>query len=166
MTAAPSADAQYLIFVYLLFLLAFSKRGRIIMAEAKFTVYVVDDDESVRASLKLLIEACGYTVVTFKSAEDFLLSGFRGSPSCLILDIHLPGMSGFDLQNQLVKSQSLIPVVFITGHDRPRMEDEAMRVGGVAYLRKPFEEQCLLDAIQLAREKASRLLTNGGEQFE
>ena len=122
------------------------------MTEAEFTVYVVDDDESVRASLKLLIEACGYPVVTFKSAENFLHSSFRGSPSCLILDIHLPGMSGFDLQKQLIKSRSLIPVIFITGHD--------------AYLRKPFDEQCLLDAIQLAREKASRLLTNGQEQFE
>jgi FixJ family two-component response regulator len=129
-------------------------------------VYVVDDDESVRASLKLLIEACGYPVVTFKSAEDFLDSSFRESPSCLILDIHLPGMSGFDLQKHLVKSRSLIPVVFITGRDRSRMEDEAMRVGGIAYLRKPFEEQCLLDAIQLAREKTCRLLSNGGEQSE
>jgi len=136
------------------------------MAEEKFTVYVVDDDESVRASLKLLIEACGYHVVTFKSAEDFFHSSFRGSPSCLILDIHLPGMSGFDLQKQLIKSRSLIPVVFITGHDRPRMEDEAMELGGVAYLRKPFEEQCLLAAIQLAREKGSRLLSNSGEQSE
>ena len=136
------------------------------MAEAKFTVYVVDDDESVRASLKLLIEACGYPVVTFKSAEDFLHSCFRGSPSCLILDIHLPGMSGFDLQKQLIKSRSLIPVVFITGHDRPRMEDEAMELGGVAYLRKPFEEQCLLAAIQLACEKTCRLLRNGREQSE
>jgi FixJ family two-component response regulator len=136
------------------------------MTEAKFTVYVVDDDESVRASLKLLIEACGYPVVTFKSAEDFLDSSFRESPSCLILDIHLPGMSGFDLQKHLVKSRSLIPVVFITGRDRSRMEDEAMRVGGIAYLRKPFEEQCLLDAIQLAREKTCRLLSNGGEQSE
>ena len=125
------------------------------MAEANFTVYVVDDDRSVRASLKLLIESCGYPVVTFRSAEDFLHSSFKGSPSCLILDIHLPGMSGFDLQKQLVKSQSLIPVVFITGHDRPRMEDEATRLGGIAYLRKPFEEQCLLDAIQLAREKGA-----------
>jgi FixJ family two-component response regulator len=143
-----------------------SKRGRIIITEERFKVYVVDDDESVRASLKLLIEVCGYSVVTFKSAEDFLHSSFRESPSCLILDIHLPGMSGLDLQKQLIKPQSLIPVVFITGQDRPRMEDEAMKLGGVAYLRKPFEEQCLLDAIQLAREKASRFLTNGGEQLE
>ena len=136
------------------------------MTEAEFTVYVVDDDESVRASLKLLIEACGYLVVTFESAEDFLHSSFSGSQSCLILDIHLPGMSGLDLQKQLIKSQRRIPVVFITGNDRSRMEDEALRMGGVAYLRKPFEEQCLLDAIQLAREKASRLLINGREQSE
>ena len=125
------------------------------MAEADFTVYVVDDDESVRASLKLLVESSGYPVAAFKSAEDFLQSDFRGSPACLVLDIHLPGMSGLDLQKQLSKSETRIPVIFITGRDRPMMEDEAMRLGGIAYLRKPFEEQCLLDAIQLAREKCS-----------
>jgi FixJ family two-component response regulator len=134
------------------------------MAEANFTVYVVDDDESVRASLKLLIESSGYPVVTFRSAEDLLHSSFRRSAACLILDIHLPGMSGFDLQKQLVKSRTLIPVIFITGRDRPRMEDDAMRLGGIAYLRKPFEEQCLLDAIELAREKDS--LIQGGVSGE
>jgi len=120
------------------------------MAKGKFIVFVVDDDESVRASLKLLIESSGYHVVTFKSAEDFLASSFGESPCCLILDIHLPGMSGFNLQGHLVESQNRIPVIFITGHDRYRMEDEAMRLGAIAYLRKPFDEQCLLDAIQLA----------------
>jgi len=123
------------------------------MAEAKFIVFVVDDDESVRASLKLLIEASGYHVVIFKSAEDFLDSSFREKLCCLILDIRLPGMSGFNLQKHLINSQTRIPVIFITGHDRDRMEDEAMRLGAVAYLRKPFDEQCLLDAIQLACEK-------------
>ncbi len=118
------------------------------MAEAKFTVWVVDDDESVRASLKLLIESAGYDVVTFKSAEDFLASRFRGHPGCLILDIRLPGMSGFKLQEHLVQSQTRTPLIFVTGHDRNRMEDEAMRLGAVAYLRKPFDEQCLLDAIR------------------
>jgi FixJ family two-component response regulator len=122
------------------------------MAEAKFIVFVVDDDESVRASLKLLIESSGYEVVTFKSAEDFLDSRFRENPCCLVLDISLPGMSGFKLQEHLVKSQIRIPVIFITGHDRHRMEDEAMSLGAVAYLRKPFDEQGLLDAIRsLAR---------------
>ena len=123
------------------------------MAEAKFVVFVVDDDESVRDSVKMLIESVGYHVVTFESAEDFLDSSFRGSPCCLILDIRLPGMSGFKLQEYLLNSQVHIPVIFITGHDRYRMEGEAMRLGAIAYLRKPFDEQYLLDAIQLAREK-------------
>ena len=122
------------------------------MAETEFIVYVVDDDDSVRTSLKLLIESSGYRVVTFKSAEEFLDSSFEKGPCCLILDIHLPGMSGFNLQGHLVKSQTRIPVIFITGHDRNRMEDEAMRLGAIAYLRKPFDEQSLLDAIHLLRE--------------
>jgi two-component system response regulator TtrR len=124
-----------------------------IMAKTAPLVYVVDDDEPVRASLKLLIESCGYHTVTFKSAEDFLDSNFGKSPCCLILDIHLPGMSGFNLQKHLVKSQTPIPVIFITGHDRYRMEDEAIGLGAIAYLRKPFDEQDLLDAIRLACEK-------------
>ncbi|MGD8412580.1 MAG: response regulator [Candidatus Latescibacterota bacterium] len=122
------------------------------MARADFTVYVVDDDGSVRASLKLLIESCGFSVVTFESAEDFLNSNFKEGRACLILDVHLPGMSGFDLQKTLVESHARIPVVFITGHDRARMEDEAMELGGIAYLKKPFEEQCLLEAIHSARD--------------
>jgi FixJ family two-component response regulator len=130
----------------------FSKRGKTIMADANFIVYVVDDDDSVRASLKLLIESSGYHVVTFKSAEDFLDSSFGESPCCLILDFHLPGMSGFNLQGHLVKSQTRIPVIFITGHDRYRMEDEAMRLGAIAYLRKPFDEESLLDAIHALQE--------------
>ncbi len=125
------------------------------MSEAKFTVFVLDDDESVRASLKLLIESSGYDVVTFKSAEDFLDSSVLENPCCLILDVCLPGMSGFQLQEHLVKSQNRIPVIFITGHDRERMEDEAMRLGAIAYLRKPFDEQCLLDAsLSLARRRS------------
>ena len=125
------------------------------MANAKPIVFVVDDDESVRASLKLLIESIGYRVVTFKSAEDFLDPGFGENPCCLILDIRLPGMSGFKLQEHLVKSQTRIPVIFVTGHDSYLMEGEAMRLGAIAYLRKPFDEQYLLDAIQLACEKGA-----------
>jgi FixJ family two-component response regulator len=125
------------------------------MAEATPIVYVVDDDESVRGSLKMLIESAGNCVVVFNSAEDFLDSGFGERPCCLILDIRLPGMSGFKLQEHLVNLQIRIPVIFITGHDSYRMEDEAMRLGAIAYLRKPFDEQCLLDAIQLACEKGA-----------
>ena len=84
-------------------------------------VFLTDDHTVVRAGLKLLIESSGYDVVAFKSAEDFLDSNFRENPCCLVLDICLPGMSGFQLQQHLVKSQTCIPVIFITGHDRYRM---------------------------------------------
>ena len=125
------------------------------MADAKPIVLVVDDDESVRDSMKLMLESSGYSVCTFKSAEDLLDSGFGENSFCLILDIRLPGMSGFNLQEHLRKSQNKIPVIFITGHDRDRMEDEAMRLGAVAYLRKPFDEQCLLDAIRSLARRGS-----------
>jgi FixJ family two-component response regulator len=123
------------------------------MTDPKLIVYVLDDDESVRDSLEMLIKCSGYTVAAFKSAEDFLNSSSRESPCCLILDVRLPRMSGFDLQRHLITSGTRIPVIFITGHDRDRMEEEAMRLGAIAYLRKPFDEQALLDAIQLACEK-------------
>jgi FixJ family two-component response regulator len=123
------------------------------MAEAKFVVFVVDDDESVRDSLKMLLESSGYRAVTFKSAEDFLNSSFRQGPCCLVLDIRLPGMSGFKLQEHLLKLRARIPVIFITGQDNDRIKEEAMRLEAVAYLRKPFDEQCLLKAIQLTCEQ-------------
>ena len=121
--------------------------------DEKFIVFVVDDDESVLDSMKFLIESAGYHSAGFKSAEDFLDSGLGERPCCLILDIRLPGMSGFKLQEHLVKAQRGIPVIFITGHDRERMEEEAVRLGAIAYLRKPFDEHSLLGAIQLACER-------------
>ena len=127
------------------------------MAEDKLNVSIVDDDESVRDSLKLMLESSGYVVCTFKSAEDLLDSGFGKNPFCLILDIRLPGMSGFQLQEHLVQSGSRIPVIFITGHDRDRMEKEAKRLGAIAYLRKPFDEQGLLEAIRSVEMKGLEL---------
>jgi FixJ family two-component response regulator len=124
------------------------------MAEAQFTVFVVDDDESVLASLRLLLESSGYNVGTFKSAEDFLHSTREEKPCCLLLDIRLPGMSGFKLQEHMLESQVPVPVIFMTGHDRERMKEEAMRLGAIAYLRKPFDQQCLFDAIRSARRRA------------
>ncbi len=131
-------------------------------AASKSVVSVVDDDESVRASLRLLIESNGYDVITFKSAEDFLDSRFGENPCCLILDIRLPGMSGLQLQEHLVKSQTRIPVIFITGHDHNQLEDEAMRLGAIAYLRKPFDEQCLLDAIGSLARRGPEFRGGGG----
>ena len=123
------------------------------MAEAKCIVFVVDNDESVRDSLRLLIESSGYRTEAFASAEEFLQSGLMKNASCLILDIRMPEMNGFELQEHLAASGARIPIVFITGHDQSGMEEKAMKVGAIAYLRKPFDEQYLLDAIQLACEK-------------
>jgi FixJ family two-component response regulator len=123
---------------------------RIPVAENPSTVFVVDDDESVLASLRLLLESSGYRVGTFKSAEDFLHSTRKEKPCCLLLDIRLPGMSGFKLQEHLLESRVPVPVIFMTGRDRERIKDEAMRLGAIAYLRKPFDEQCLFDAIRSA----------------
>ena len=113
-------------------------------------MFIVDDDESVRASLRLLVESAGHRAVTFASAEEFLQSGFMKDADCLILDIRMPGMSGFELQEYLATSEPHIPVIFITGHDRFGMEEKAMKLGAIAYLRKPFDGQSLLDAIQRA----------------
>jgi FixJ family two-component response regulator len=132
------------------------------MAETTPLIYVVDDDESVLGSLKMLIESAGYRVVPFSSAENFLDSGFMEGPNCLVLDIRLPGISGFKLQERLIHLKIRIPVIFITGRGLFGMEDEAMRLGAIAYLRKPFDEQSLLDAIQRACEKRTEITQRNG----
>ena len=118
------------------------------MTAKECTVFVVDDDKSVLDSLKLLLESAGYKSTGFGSAEELLESGLVQNACCLILDIKLPGLNGFQLQEHLSASHTAIPVIFMTGHDRPGMEGQALRLGAIAYLRKPFEEQAILDAIQ------------------
>jgi two-component system, LuxR family, response regulator FixJ len=121
------------------------------MAQAARSVFIVDDDESVRASLGLLIESAGHRAVTFSSAEEFLQSGSQKDAGCLLLDIQMPGMSGFELQEYLLTAlETRISVIFITGHDGPGMEEKAMKLGAIAYLRKPFDDKALLDAIDRA----------------
>ncbi len=112
------------------------------------TVLVVDDDESVLHSLRLLLESAGYGSAGFGSAEEMIESGLVGRACCLILDIQLPGMSGFELQEVLTGSHTPIPVIVISGHDRPGKEEQALRLGALAYLRKPFDGQAILDAIR------------------
>jgi two-component system, LuxR family, response regulator FixJ len=118
------------------------------LAEGAQSVFIVDDDESVRASLRLLLESAGHRAETFASAEEFLQSGSMKNACCLILDIRMPGMGGFELKEHLACTESRLPVIFITGHDRFGMEEKAMKLGAIAYLRKPFDGQSLLDAIQ------------------
>ena len=122
------------------------------MPQESFTVYVVDDDESVRKALKRLLGSMGYRTVTFESAEDLLDSNVVIDDGCLILDILLPAMTGLELQEMLASRGVKCPVVFITAHDNPHWEKSAREAGALAYLRKPFGEQELLDAIRLAFE--------------
>jgi FixJ family two-component response regulator len=113
-------------------------------------ISIVDDDLSVREALGRLVESVGYDVEMFASALDFLDSSPIGRADCLVLDIHLPGMSGFDLQERLAASRAAIPIIFITAHDDASTRERIRRAGGAAQLYKPIEEQALLDAIRTA----------------
>jgi len=114
------------------------------------TVYVIEDDTSLRNAVRRLLKCAQYRVLAFASAEEFSRSDYKNNPGCLLLDIRLPGISGFELQEQLLASGVQMPVIFITGQDRAGMEERAMRLGASAYLRKPVDEETLLGAIQLA----------------
>ena len=113
-------------------------------------ISVVDDDLSVCRALRRLIQSAGYRVETFTSAREFLSSSPRGRTACLVLDIHLGDMSGFDLQEQLLADQAAIPIIFITAYDDASVRERITRSGVTAYLRKPFDERVLLDAISTA----------------
>ena len=113
-------------------------------------ISVVDDDESVRDSTKALLRSAGYEVATFESAETFLNSGVLTDTACLLVDIGMPGMSGFDLQRVVKTSNSAVPIVFITAHDNPRNRRRALETGAVAFLSKPFAAPALLDAVESA----------------
>jgi len=127
------------------------------------TVYVVEDDTSLCNAVRRLLRSAQYRVVTFSSAEEFYRSDFKSSPGCLLLDIRLPGINGFDLQEQLIASGVQMPVIFITGQDRAGMEERAMRLGASAYLRKPVDEETLLGAIGLAMKSLAKRALGKGE---
>jgi len=116
-------------------------------------VFVIDDDESIREALKSLMRSVCLSVETFSSAHDFLESSRPDVPSCLILDVRMPGLSGLDLQRDLVEANIHIPIIFITGHGDIPMSVRAMKAGAVEFLTKPFRDQDLLDAIQQALER-------------
>ena len=128
------------------------------MTEAPPIAFVVDDDPSVRRAIKRLIGSVGLQVELFGSAQEFLHSKRPDVPSCLVLDIRLPGISGLDFQRELAKAKIHIPIIFITGHGDVPMTVRAMKAGAVEFLTKPFRDQDLLDAVQfaLARDRARR----------
>jgi len=113
-------------------------------------ISIVDDDLSVCRALRRLVQSAGYTVETFASAREFLDSSPSDRTACLVLDIHLDGMSGFELSEQLAADRTAIPTIFITAHDDALTRERVRRAGAAAYLPKPFDEQALLDAIARA----------------
>ena len=113
-------------------------------------ISVVDDDESVRRSTRLLVESFGYRAAVFESAEGFLRFGQLRDTSCLVLDVQMPGMDGLELQTQLAAEGCGIPVIFITAHDDQESRRRALRSGAVAFLGKPFTDQQLLQAISFS----------------
>ena len=116
----------------------------------KDQVFVVEDDSSMRTALKNLLRSVGLEPRLFASAQEFLEDNRPDVPSCLILDVRLPGISGLDLQQELAKAKILMPIIFITAHGDIPMSVRAMKAGAVEFLTKPFRDQDLLDAIQLS----------------
>lgn len=121
------------------------------------TVFVVDDDSSMRESLSGLMRSVGLRVETFSTAREFLQRPLPTGPSCLILDVGLPDLSGIELQRELLNAQRVIPIIFITGHGDIPMTVQAMKAGAVEFLTKPFREDVLLESLHqaLARDQAA-----------
>jgi FixJ family two-component response regulator len=121
-------------------------------------VYVIDDDVSVRQSLDGLFRSVGLKVAAFASGPEFLQAALSEAPSCLVLDVRLPGQSGLDFQTELARADVRIPIIFMTGHGDIPMTVQAMKAGAVEFLTKPFRDQDMLDAVQLAlgRDRARR----------
>jgi FixJ family two-component response regulator len=134
--------------------------------EQQATVFIVDDDESLRVSLSSLVRSVGLHAETFASAPEFLQSKRPDAPACLVLDVRLPGASGLDFQTELTRSGIQIPIIFMTGHGDIPMSVRAMRAGAIEFLTKPFREQDMLDAVQLGLERDRRRREQDGYMTE
>ncbi len=140
-----------------------SSRSGSLMSHAPPIVFVVDDDVSVRESLELLIRCAGWQPETFASAQDFLSRPPDETPSCLLLDIELPGLNGLELQERMAADRSEMPIIFITGHgDIPRTV-RAMKAGAVEFLTKPFADDVLLQAIRRAIDRSREAVVHAVE---
>jgi FixJ family two-component response regulator len=120
------------------------------MAPTKPLIAVVDDDRSVIKSLARMLRLAGYAVETFASAREFLASPPGAPPQCLVLDVHMPEMSGLELQDRLAAQESCVPVIFMTAHDTPQTRERIHHAGGFGLLLKPFANETLLRAIREA----------------
>jgi two-component system response regulator FixJ len=120
------------------------------------TIFVIDDDESVRKALRRLLRSVGINVQTFASAEDFLDAALP-PPDCLVLDVRMPdGLGGLELQQQLARGGPCIPIVFITGHEDQQARHQAMAAGAIDFLQKPFDDQLLLEAVARAAAQSNK----------
>lgn len=128
------------------------------MAADTGTVFVVDDDPSVRNAVARLLRSTGLEAIAFGSAEEFLAGPPPESPCCVVLDVRLPGVSGLDLQEELGQSRREVPIIFITGHGSVPITVRAMKAGAFDFLEKPFDDQALLDAVQWALERDQHYL--------
>ena len=128
------------------------------MGEAESMVFIIDDDPLYRESSERLVRSVGFSVQSFASASDFLGNRRPDVPSCLVLDVRLPGLSGLDLQQELAEAGVHIPIIFVTGYGDIPMSVQAMKAGAVEFLEKPFRDQVLLDAIRQAigRDRTAR----------
>jgi FixJ family two-component response regulator len=136
------------------------------MSPASPVIFVVDDDISVRESLELLIRHEGLAVETFVSAQEFLARPRASVPSCLILDVSMPGLNGLELQKLIAPDRHDMPIIFITGHGDIPMTVQAMKAGAAEFLTKPFGEEVLLKAIRNAIERSRVLLDRDAETLE
>jgi FixJ family two-component response regulator len=131
------------------------------------TVFLIDDDASVRRALMRLIKSAGYEVQTFASAREFLVSGGHNEVyGCLVLDVQMPGLNGLDLQRELLALNMNLPIIFITGHGDIPMSVRAMKAGAIDFLQKPVRDKDLLKAIEQALARASRDRAERKEQGE
>lgn len=120
------------------------------MDRSRLRIAIVDDDESVRKALKRLLRAANLDADAFASGREFLDSLAAQLPDCIVLDLHMPGMNGLDIQQQLARGGRQMPIVVITGHDEPLARAQCLSAGAAAYLRKPIDDEALLDAIHQA----------------
>jgi FixJ family two-component response regulator len=123
------------------------------MSSERPLVRVVDDDESVRRSVGELLRSVGFTVASYGSAQDFLAADRPETPGCLVLDVHLPGLTGLDLQQELTGTERSLPIVFLTGQGDIPMSVRAIKSGAVEFLTKPFDTRLLLEAVRHAIDK-------------
>lgn len=143
-----------------------SPRSGSTVSDSTPIVFVVDDDISVRESLELLIRTEGWRAETFESAQDFLVRPRVLAPSCLVLDVSLPGLNGLELQKRVAVGRAEMPIVFITGHGDVPMTVQAMKAGAIEFLTKPFGDETLLTAIRNALERSRTALRTAAELRE